>query len=90
MVEDLGKVVMDWKKLSMQFHHEGTLVTLQSNTGAMRNNVKHNFWVKEPFSLHSLLEDCSKGPGGCFWTADEATGQPVYDSRLTQWQQREL
>jgi hypothetical protein len=38
----LGKVMMDWKDLTMQFHHKGQLVTLRSG-GRVTNGCLNSF-----------------------------------------------
>ncbi|MCI25406.1 RNA-directed DNA polymerase (Reverse transcriptase), partial [Trifolium medium] len=53
----LGKVMMDWKDLSMQFWHKGQMVTLQ---GQGNGHLQHGF-------LNSFLEDRKGGRDDEWW-----------------------
>lgn len=53
----LGKVVMDWKDLSMQFWHNGEMVTLQGQSG---RQLQQGF-------LNSFLEDRKKEFSNEWW-----------------------
>ncbi|KAI5432105.1 hypothetical protein KIW84_036019 [Lathyrus oleraceus] len=56
----LGKVIMDWKALSMQFQHEGKSVVL---LGQGANSERQGF-------LNSFLEDRQNGVNDAWWVTD--------------------
>ncbi|MCI20052.1 pentatricopeptide repeat-containing protein, partial [Trifolium medium] len=78
----LGKVVMDWKDLSMQFIHEGRTISLQAQS-KMQDKQS---------CLNSFLEDKHRGGGEEWWwtnhvdvAVEQTTGQNAVAELLSQF-----
>ncbi|PNX92555.1 retrotransposon-related protein, partial [Trifolium pratense] len=78
----LGKVVMDWKDLSMQFIHEGRTISLQAQS-KMQDKQS---------CLNSFLEDKHRGGSDEWWwtnhvdvAVEQATGQKEMAKLLSQF-----
>lgn len=84
-LETLGKVVMDWKEMTMSFVKDGKQIKLRSSEKDQRNEDK----FLEPDALRSIVGERMQVIEGLLWTMVQGEPSKIL-SRLTESQQREL